>query len=96
MGYTVMLAEIVEQLAGEKPTHVFIQAGVGGLAAMVCGYFWHVWRAARPRIIVVEPEAANCLQESARKGEPVVVEGDFQHSWPDWPAAKSRSMRGKS
>ena len=77
MGYTVMLAEIVEQLAGEKPTHVFIQAGVGGLAAMVCGYFWHVWRAARPRIIVVEPEAANCLQESARKGEPVVVEGEL-------------------
>jgi len=77
MGYTVMLAEIVDQLGGEKPTHVFVQAGVGGLAAMVCGYFWRVWGAARPRIVVVEPETANCLQESARKGEPVVVEGEL-------------------
>ncbi len=77
MGYTVMLAEIVDQLAGEKPTHVFVQAGVGGLAAMVCGYFWRVWEDERPRTIVVEPEAANCLQQSARLGEPVVVDGDL-------------------
>lgn len=33
LGYTVMLAEIVEQLHGEIPTHVFIQGGVGGLAS---------------------------------------------------------------
>ena len=40
LGYTVMLSETVEQLNGVIPTHVFIQAGVGGLAAAVCGYFW--------------------------------------------------------
>ena len=39
LGYTVMLAESVEQMKGEIPTHVFIQAGVGGLAAAVCAYF---------------------------------------------------------
>lgn len=78
LGYTVMLAEAVEQMQGVRPTHVFIQAGVGGLAAAVCAYFWELWGAGRPRFVVVEPEQANCLQESARKGEPVAVEGELE------------------
>jgi diaminopropionate ammonia-lyase len=78
LGYTVMLAEIVEQLDGEIPTHVFIQGGVGGLAAAVFGYFWDLWGEKRPRFVVVEPEKANCLQQSARAGKPVVVEGDLE------------------
>ena len=77
LGYTVMLAEAVEQMQGSIPTHVFIQAGVGGLAAAVCAYFWELWGKQRPRFIVVEPEQANCLQQSARMGEPVTVEGDL-------------------
>lgn len=77
LGYTVMLSEIVEQLDGAIPSHVFIQGGVGGLAASVCGYFWDLWGEQRPRLIVVEPENANCLQQSARAGKPVVVEGNL-------------------
>jgi diaminopropionate ammonia-lyase len=77
LGYTVMLAELVEQMDGEIPTHVFVQGGVGGLAAAVCGYFWDLWGEQRPRFVVVEPEQANCLQQSARAGEPVAVEGDL-------------------
>jgi len=77
LGYTVMLAEAVRQLGASIPTHVFIQAGVGGLAAAVCAYFWELWGAERPRFIVVEPEQANCLQESARQGKRVTVEGDL-------------------
>ena len=77
LGYTVMLAEAVDQMQGSIPTHVFIQAGVGGLAAAVCAYFWELWGKQRPRFIVVEPEQANCLQQSARSGKPVVVEGDL-------------------
>jgi diaminopropionate ammonia-lyase len=77
LGYTVMLAEAVEQMQGSIPTHVFIQAGVGGLAAAVCAYFWELWGKQRPRFIVVEPEQANCLQQSARLGKPVAVEGDL-------------------
>jgi diaminopropionate ammonia-lyase len=73
-----MLAEAVAQMEGQRPTHVFIQAGVGGLAAAVCAYFWELWGARRPRFIVVEPEQANCLQQSARAGEPVAVEGDLE------------------
>ncbi len=78
LGYTVMLAEAVEQMQGKVPTHVFIQAGVGGLAAAVCAYFWELWGGARPRFIVVEPEQANCLQQSARAGAPVAVPGDLE------------------
>lgn len=77
LGYTAMLAEIVEQLDGTIPSHVFVQGGVGGLASAVCGYFWDLWGEKRPRFVIVEPEQANCLQKSAKAGEPVVVEGDL-------------------
>jgi len=78
LGYTVLLAESVEQMQGEIPTHVFIQGGVGGLASAVCAYFWELWGEQRPRFIVVEPINANCLQASAREGKPVVVDGDLE------------------
>ncbi|MDL5026186.1 diaminopropionate ammonia-lyase [Vibrio sp. TMPB1044] len=78
LGYTVMLAEIVEQLNGEIPTHVFVQGGVGGLASAVCGYFWDLWGVDRPRFVIVEPEQANCLQKSAQAGKPIVVTGDLE------------------
>lgn len=77
LGYTVMLSETVDQLGGDIPTHVFIQGGVGGLASAVTGYFWDLWGEKRPRIVVVEPEQANCLQKSAQAGHPVTVEGDL-------------------
>jgi diaminopropionate ammonia-lyase len=78
LGYTVMLAEAVAQMQPSIPTHVFIQGGVGGLAAAVCAYFWELWGERRPRFIVVEPEQANCLQRSAAAGHPVTVEGDLE------------------
>jgi diaminopropionate ammonia-lyase len=78
LGYTVMIKEIIEQLGDEIPTHVFLQGGVGGLAAAVCAYFWQYWGNRRPRLIIVEPEAANCLQQSARQGSPVAVKGDLE------------------
>lgn len=77
LGYTAMLIEIVNQLEGKIPTHVFIQGGVGGLASAVCGYFWDLWGTGRPRIILVEPEQANCLQESCRAGKAVTVKGSL-------------------
>lgn len=68
-GYSVMVAEIVAQLAGLVPTHVFVQGGVGGLAATVCEYFHLTWGTAAPHFVIVEPELAPCLFESARCGE---------------------------
>jgi diaminopropionate ammonia-lyase len=77
IGYTILLSESVEQMDAQIPTHVFIQGGVGGLPSAVCAYFWELWGEQRPRFIVVEPENANCLQASARAGNPVTIEGDL-------------------
>lgn len=77
-GYGVMAAEAYEQMMpAEYPTHVFVQGGVGGLAAAVLAYLWQRFGAERPRFVVVEPERAACLYESARAGQPVVVSGDL-------------------
>ncbi len=78
LGYTVMLKEIIDQLEGDIPTHVFLQGGVGGLASAVCAYFWQYWGKNRPRLIIIEPEKANCLQQSAQYGSPVAVTGDLE------------------
>lgn len=78
MGYTVMLDECFNQLQGETPTHIFIQGGVGGLASSVCAYAWQKWGKHRPTFVVVEPVLADCLLQSAQKGQPVVVEGELE------------------
>jgi len=75
-GYAVMADEAMAQLPpGVLPTHCFVQAGVGGLAAAICGHFWERWGADRPRFVVVEPEKAACLLASARAGRPTVFPG---------------------
>ncbi len=76
-GYGVMATEVVNTLA-EPPTHVFLQAGVGAMAASITAAFWLAWGPARPRVIVVEPENAACLLASARAGERVVVSGELE------------------
>lgn len=77
-GYTVMAAEAFAQLPdGLAPTHIFLQGGVGGMAAAVAAQAWETYGAARPRIVVVEPENAACLFESAVAGHPVAVPGDL-------------------
>lgn len=67
-GYTAMLNEIVRELR-QPPTHVFVQAGVGGLAAAVAGYFDIVYGENRPTFVVVEPERAACIYQSAISGK---------------------------
>lgn len=74
-GYAIMADEALAQWPGETPTHVFIQAGVGGLAAAVCGHLWEMLGAKRPRIVVVEPDRAACLFESAAQGRPANIHG---------------------
>jgi len=73
-GYSVLVSEAIEQLAGQRPTHVFVQGGVGGIAATVLEVLWQVWGEERPRFIVVEPELAACLYASAGAGRPQAVE----------------------
>ena len=66
-GYGVMTEEICEAL-DRAPTHVFLQGGVGGLAAGVIAGLRQYWGADAPRVIIVEPELAACLFESAKAG----------------------------
>ncbi len=77
-GYTVLADEAIEQLpAGESPTHVFLQGGVGGFAAAVMARFWQRFGDKRPRFVIVEPDQAACILASFAKGEPTAVHGDL-------------------
>jgi len=73
-GYSVMVDEALNQMSA-APTHVFVQGGVGGLAAAVCSHLWQKYRDQRPLYVVVEPEKADCLYRSAKAGKPMVVHG---------------------
>jgi diaminopropionate ammonia-lyase len=75
-GYGVMAAEIEQQMT-QPPTHVFVQAGVGALAAAVCASFWMHWGDRRPRFVAVEPTHADCVYRSLEAGRPVVVGGSL-------------------
>lgn len=75
-GYQLMVDEAAQQLP-QRPTHVFVQAGVGGLAAAVCAYFWEHDGSARPVFVVVEPDRADCLAQSAKAGRLTAVTGDI-------------------
>ncbi|MGB3812530.1 MAG: diaminopropionate ammonia-lyase [Shinella sp.] len=72
-GYTAMVREILSALP-EMPTHVFLQAGVGGFAASVAGHLAIALADKRPHVTVVDPARAACLYESARAGHIVKVE----------------------
>lgn len=75
-GYAVMVDELMTQLAGNVPSHVFVQGGVGGLAAAVAGHLWETYGARRPTIVVVEPTQADCIYRSIATGKPTPVPGD--------------------
>ncbi len=81
-GYTTAFAEAQEQLAAQgiiRPTHVFVQAGVGSLAAATIGFYAQLFGPERPYSVVVEPDKAACLFESAKigDGEPYSFAGDL-------------------
>ena len=73
-GYCVLAHEASVQWQ-QAPTHVFLQAGVGGLAAAVIGYLWAVLPQ-RPTFIVVEPESADCWFQSNLLGKPALASGN--------------------
>ena len=75
-GYTVLVEEIIRQWRA-GPTHVFVQAGVGGLAAAVFGYLWARYEP-RPTFIVVEPASADCWFQSNKAGKPALASGDAE------------------
>lgn len=81
-GYGTMASEALEQLRElnvEKPTHIFVQAGVGSLAGAVQGYFASVFKDECPITVIVEADEADCLYRSAVAGDgkPRAVTGDM-------------------
>ncbi len=71
-GYATLIDEVFEQLKIEgssTPTHVFLQAGVGSLAAGVQGYLMTKVGKERPMTVVIEPHNAACLYKSAKIGD---------------------------
>jgi len=71
-GYGTMASEAAEQLkaAGvDRPTHIFVQAGVGSLAGAVQGYFANLFPGNCPTTVVMEAQAADCLYKSAEAAD---------------------------
>ncbi len=81
-GYGTMAMEAAEQLKDqgcERPTHIFVQAGVGSLAGAVVGYFSNLYKDNPPTFVVVEADVAACLYKGAVAGDgkPRIVDGDM-------------------
>ncbi len=82
-GYGTMAMEADEQLMEyglSRPTHVFVQAGVGSLAGAVQGYFANRYPENPPKVVVVEADVAACLYKGAKAGDGNIriVDGDMQ------------------
>lgn len=75
-GYGTIAAELLEATADQPAfTHVFLQGGVGGLAAGIVSYLWEHYGAQRPALVMVEPQQADCLYQSALAGKPARATG---------------------
>lgn len=80
-GYMTMAQEALEQLkaqGAERPTHVFLQAGVGTMAGGVLGYFANVFGEDLPVTSIIEADESACVLASARAGERVAIGGNPQ------------------
>lgn len=78
-GYRVMVEEVLDQIPdGVVLTHAFVQGGVGALPAAVAAHLEQELGPSRPRLIVVEPESADCLYRSAETGAPARASGDLR------------------
>jgi diaminopropionate ammonia-lyase len=81
-GYALLTQELVSQFrndVGDRPSHVFVQAGVGGLAAAMADGLRDLIRDPK-KLIIVEPESAACVARALLVGRPVRVAGDLRTS----------------
>lgn len=76
-GYATMAREVIAQLGNSKPTHVFLQAGVGAFAAVIAEALYNHYGVDCPKIIIVEAEVADCYYRSAVAEEEVKCGGDL-------------------
>ncbi|WP_129642591.1 pyridoxal-phosphate dependent enzyme [Peristeroidobacter agariperforans] len=81
-GYGMLADELIEQFndrSRARPTHLFVQAGVGGLAAAMADGLQSLLRAPT-KFLIVEPDAAPCVARALQAGEPTLIEGDLHTS----------------
>lgn len=102
-GYLTMAAEICEQLDGDVPTHVFLQAGVGAMAGGILGYLSNAFATNEPVFTIVEPMTVACLYESAKagdgsirsiSGDPITIMAGLNCGTPcgiTWPTIRDRA-----
>ena len=72
-GYTIMIKEIIDQVDVNSITHVFLQAGVGGMAASMIAGFAKLSKNI-PKFIIVEPENADCVFKSIQNNKPTSID----------------------
>lgn len=78
-GYSSLMDEIDSQLPdGRPPTHLFIQAGVGGLAGTAAAFAGRRWQRDKPTVVVVEATNADCIFRSFAAGHRVAVDGALE------------------
>lgn len=76
-GYSTLAQEAIEQLHGTIPTHVFLQAGVGAFASVIASIFVSTFEKNPPKIVIVEPEKADCFYRSCKAGRIEAVTGEM-------------------
>jgi diaminopropionate ammonia-lyase len=72
-GYSTVFSEIISDLTAE-PTHIFLQTGVGSMAASMMSNFIYNAKT-KPKFISVEPNKADCLYQSIQNGKMVQING---------------------
>ena len=77
-GYGALWAEALDPFAADPPTHLFVQAGVGGLAATAAACTARRFGDRRPALVVVEAAGADCVRRSLVAGRRVTVDGPFE------------------
>lgn len=75
-GYELMAHEAFDRL-DRAPTHIFLQTGVGGMAAAIAAQAKRRWGTARPTVVLADPAEAACWVDSFEAGTPTAVGGDL-------------------
>ena len=68
-GYLTLAAEAAEQMGEKKPTHIFLQAGVGAMAGGIEAFFMNKYREEPPLVAIAEPTEAACVYRSVLAGD---------------------------
>lgn len=76
-GYSTVAKEALEQLKEERPTHIFLQAGVGAFAAVMAAVVVDAFPENPPIIVIVEPDKADCFYRSIKAEKVTKVDGDM-------------------